>query len=246
MYEIWFNNVMFPVAPEKIQTEINGNNKTINLINEAEVNQIKGMKLTNFSFELMIPWVEYPFSVYWDSFQGQDYYLSIIKELKTSKKPFKLKIIRKDYMDNPTWDTSMNVTLESYKLDEEAENGLDVVIPVELKQYVKYGTKKVKVKGKKFRTSNVDTNKKKIVKSYTTKKGDTLRLVGKKVYGVNTLNNAEAIYKKNKSKVNNALSGKFNGKSTKRIYTSPLPAGIKLAIPGYYTNLVGDMVIAKG
>ena len=77
------------------------------------------------------------------------------------------------------------------------------------------------------------TTKKKIVKSYTTKKGDTLRIIGKKVYGLNTVNNASVIYKKNKAKINNALKSKFNGKFTKRIYTADLPAGVKLTIPQY-------------
>lgn len=31
MYEIWFGDVMFPVAPETIKTSIAGNNTTFNL-----------------------------------------------------------------------------------------------------------------------------------------------------------------------------------------------------------------------
>lgn len=237
MYEIWMGEMMVPVAPGKIRTKINGNNKTINLINEAEVNQIKGMKLTEFSFKLLLPGVEYPFATYQDGFQDPEYYLGMIEELKLSRMPFNLKILRKDFSGNLTFDTSKDVTLEDYTIEEDAEEGLDVLVDIELKAYVKYGTKKAKVKGKKFRISNVDTNKKKIVRSYTTKKGDTLRLVGKKVYGINTLNNAQEIYKKNKSRINTLLRSKFGGKFTKRIYTTPLPAGKKLTIPGYYENL---------
>ena len=112
MYEIWFGDVMFPVAPENIKTSVAGNNTTFNLINESEVNQIKGMKLTGYSFELMIPAVSYPWAVYTNGFQAPDYYLSVLESFKKKKKPFKFKVIRKDYAGNPTWDTNVDVTLE--------------------------------------------------------------------------------------------------------------------------------------
>lgn len=241
MYEVWLGEVMLPVAPGKIQTKVSGNNKTINLINEAEVNQIRGMKLTEYSFEMLLPGVEYPFAVYQEGFRTPEYYLGILEEMKLSKAPFNIKIIRKDFSGNPTFDTSKDVTLEDYTIKENAEEGLDVIVDIELKAYVKYGIKKVTVKGKKFRISNIDTNKKKIVRSYTTKKGDTLRLIGKKVYGINTLSNAEVIYKRNKKKIDASLRKKFGGKFTKRIYTTSLSAGIKLTIPGYYENM-GSMI----
>ena len=34
-------NAFFPVTPEKISIKINGNNKTVNLINEGEINILK-------------------------------------------------------------------------------------------------------------------------------------------------------------------------------------------------------------
>lgn len=90
MYEIWFGDVMFPVAPETIKTSIAGNNTTFNLINESEVNQIKGMKLTGYSFELMIPAVSYPWAVYTNGFQAPDYYLSVLESFKKKKKAFQI------------------------------------------------------------------------------------------------------------------------------------------------------------
>lgn len=111
-----------------------------------------------------------------------------------------------------------------------------------MKKYVKFGTKKIKVKNKVFRRSNVDTTKKKIVKSYTSKKGDTLLAISRKVYGIGNINNAGVIYKKNKKKVDRALKGKFGGKFSRRIYTTVLPAAVRLTIPTRYDRLEGKIV----
>ena len=116
---------------------------------------------------------------------------------------------------------------------------------IELKQYKKFGTKKVKVRNGKMRRYKVDTTKRKIVKSYTTKKGDTLRMIGKKVYGVNSQNNAEVLYKKNKKKFASVLKTKFAGKFTKRLYTTSLPAGIRISVPGLYENMLSEMVARR-
>lgn len=242
-YEIWLGETRFPVAPGKVLTKVKGNNKTINLINEAEVNQIKGMKLTDITFELLLPGVEYPFAYYETEFQTPKVYLDTLELLKTEGKPFGFKLIRKDGEGNPKWDTSMNVSLEDYEIKEDAEELFDTIVSIELKQYKKFGVRGVKVKkGKKFRWSNVDTDKKKIVKSYTTRKGDTLRIISRKVYGKDTLNNASIIYKKNKKTLDKALKSRFGGKYTKRTATAVLPAGMKLTIPQKITYLKPSLV----
>lgn len=243
MYEIWFGEIKFPVAPAKIQTSINGNNKTVSLINESEVNQLKGTKLTDFSFDLMLPGARYPFAVYSDDgFQRPDYYLGVLEQLKINRKPFKFKVLRHIFSGAPSFDTSLNVSLEDYKIIEDAEDGLDITVEIELKKYVKFGTKKIKIKKKVFQRSNVDTTKKKIVKSYTSKKGDTLLAISRKVYGIGNTNNAGAIYKKNKKKVDRALKSKFRGKFSKRIYTTALPVAVCLTIPARYDRLEGKIV----
>lgn len=250
MYDIWLGETKFPIAPDKITTRINGNNKTLNLINESEVNQIKGSKLKDIRFDLLLPWNIYPFMLRSEGqvSSAEEYlkpekYLRVLEELKKRKTPFSFKLIRKDCSGKVMWDTSEQVTLENFEITEDAENLFDILVSVELKQYVTYGAKKVKVtKNKTIRKSNVDTKKKKIVKSYTTKKGDTLRLVGKKVYGKNTLNNASVLYKNNKKKIDKALKSKFQGKFSKKIYTESLPKGIKMKIPAYVEYLIGEMV----
>ncbi len=64
MYTFYLEDVQLPVAPAKMTMKINNQNKTINLINESEINLIKTAGLTDISFEAMIPQSEYPFAIY--------------------------------------------------------------------------------------------------------------------------------------------------------------------------------------
>lgn len=258
MYQIWFTKgntkVLFPIAPEQIEIKVAGSNKTINLINESEVNQIRGLKLTQISFDLRLPNNKYPFATYQDGqYHGAKHFINVLKNFKTYKTPFELTIIRTTQNEKALWDTVLNVTLESYTLKEDANNGTDVTASVELKQYKTYGTTAVKVKKKASKVTytkiKLTTTKKKIVTSYTTKKGDNLHLIAKKVYGKYTKNNAKAIFEVNKKKqkqmdVVAAYLKKLYPKKTvyemnatqklpsARAYTAmTYPKGVKLTIP---------------
>ena len=49
MYHIYLDDVLLPIAPSKIETKIKNQNKTVNLINEGEVNILKTAGLTEIS-----------------------------------------------------------------------------------------------------------------------------------------------------------------------------------------------------
>lgn len=48
--------------------KINNQNKTMNLINEGQVNIIKDPALTEYEFEVLIPKMKYPFAEYVNGF----------------------------------------------------------------------------------------------------------------------------------------------------------------------------------
>ena len=75
-YDVYIGKCLLPVAPEKIQVKIKNQNKTLNLINEGEVNLLKTAGLTEVEFEFMIPQVRYPFAVYKSGFVGASYFLN--------------------------------------------------------------------------------------------------------------------------------------------------------------------------
>lgn len=251
MYYFYFDKICFPIAPESMETKIKGNNSTITLINEGEINQIKSPQLTEFSFDLLLPQItKYPFAVYNNYYEVKvsqspipltfynhnlvkaGYYLENIESFFTSKKPFKFKVVRRSPNNKVLFDTTMKVTLEEYTIKEEASNGFDVIVSVTLKKYVKYGTIKIKVKKKG--STKVLTKKsirkvnKKLPVTYKVKKGDTLYLIAKKHYTSGNKTYRKAIYDKNKSVIEKAAKTAGHKTSVNGKY---LIKGTKLTIP---------------
>lgn len=158
-YYFFIGDMMLPVPPAKMNVKVNNKNKTINLINEGEVNIIKTQGLTEISFDARLPNQNYPFADYDTSFSSSltsqltgnnfsfkkaDYFLDNFETSKLSNLPVRLIITR---MRNwqLLFDTNMLVTLEDYGIDEDADNGFDLVVPLRFKQYRPYGTKECEV-----------------------------------------------------------------------------------------------------
>lgn len=168
MYYFYFDNLMLPVPPPSMQVQVNNKNKTVNLINEGEINIIKTPGLTEVSFEIMLPNQFYPFAFYGNnltsntltrlagltpSIQYAKDYVSNFEELKTTQKPFRFIVTRMTRNFVFLSDTNLLVTLEDYSVNENADNGFDWQIPLTLKQYKPYATKELKV------TENADGTK---------------------------------------------------------------------------------------
>ena len=188
MYDFYIDSLMLPFAPAKLTLSIDGANKTVDLINIGQVNILKNPKLTDIEFEFTLPNEKYS---YVKNFKEQTVYLSKLEELITSKKPFRFIVSRVKSQGSFLDDTNMLVSLESYKIIEDAKEGFDIVIAVKLRQYREFGTKKVtiiqdkkkpgnkkvSVKSKNKRTSKTPA------KTYTVKHGDTLWAICKKNLG---------------------------------------------------------------
>lgn len=172
-YTVYLSNIPMPVMPSKIETKIKNQNTTLNLIDGSEINIIKPPGLTEFSFELLIPQMKYPFAAYPDfvdeivngsrheeseRFVGAQYYLDFLEKLKSDQKPFPFKIERSTPDNIRLFETKveMDVTMEEYSIIEDAANGFDLTIPIRLKQYRPYSAQK------------------QYITAYTVKQGDTL------------------------------------------------------------------------
>lgn len=146
MYKFYLDKILMPITPSKVETSITNKNKTIVLINEGEINVLKNAGLTEISFDVMLPIInKYPFAVYSKGFQTAGYYLEKFESLKTSKKPFQFIISRK-FEKKLLFSTNMKVSLEDYKIIEDAEEGDCIKVSINLKQYRDYGTKIVDIK----------------------------------------------------------------------------------------------------
>ena len=144
-YHIFLGNMLCPVAPSKIDIKINGQNDTVTLINEGEINILKQAGLSDISFDLLLPNVKYPFAVYTSGFVVASYYLARLEKLKTEKKPFQFIVSRTLPNGRTLAGTNMAVSLEEYSIKEDSKEGFDVVVSVKLKQWRSYGAKTCKV-----------------------------------------------------------------------------------------------------
>ena len=233
MYEVYLDDVVYPVAPSSITTKINKQIEVITLANEGEVNRIKTPGLTDITMDILLPGIVYPFAIYPSgTFQKPSVYISQLEKLKTEGKVFKLVVLRKLPTRVLGYDFSMSVTLEDYSLKEDAEEGIDITASLNLKQYVDYGTQKVKFKKKKGGNTTTDEKKqrsyvgKKTGGTYTVKSGDCLWNISKKKLG--KASRWKEIYKLNKSVIEKAAKNHGRKSSSNGHWIYP---GTKLKLP---------------
>ena len=190
-YDFYLKKCLLPVAPSKLAVKINNANETVTLINEGEVNILKKAELTDIEFECMIPQVKYQFAVYKAGFKGADYFLDYFESLKTSRKPFQFIVCREHPNGRQLFDTNIKVSMEDYKITEDAKDGFDLIVKIKLKQWRDYGTKTINISfhmekpkasvepPRETTASPAPTT----AQTYTVVKGDCLWNIAKKFYG---------------------------------------------------------------
>lgn len=139
-YTMFINNEEMPITPSKLQLKIKGQNKTVNLVNDGEVNFLRSPGLTDITVPLLLPMLTLQ-----KSGKSPDYYLELFENTITQRKPCRLILSRASPDNSRLYDTNINVSIESYSVDEDATNGLDVAVSLTLKQYKAFGTKTVEI-----------------------------------------------------------------------------------------------------
>lgn len=207
-YDFYLKKCLLPVTPEKLSIKVNNANKTVTLINEGEINILKKAELTDIEFECEIPQVKRPYAVYTNSsgFREASYFLNYFEALKTSQEPFQFIVCRKKPNGKSLFNTNIKVSMEDYKITEDAGEGFDLKIKVKLKQWKDYGTKTVKVtitaskpkaSAEPTRETTTKTAETSSSQTYTVVKGDCLWNIAKKYYGNGS--KYTVIYNANKS-----------------------------------------------
>lgn len=210
MYDFYLDKILLPVAPSKLQVKIKNANKTINLINDGEINIIKKPGLSEVSFDILIPHVKYPFAVYKNGYRDAKYFLGEIEKLKVNMQPFQFIVSRRKPNGTVLFDTNMKVTLEEYTIKEDAGEGFDVIVTIKLKQYREYSTKTMKITIKQYKPIAIEVPARPATtapkpattsRTYTVKRGDCLWNIAKKYYGKG--NQYTKIYNANRDKIKN-------------------------------------------
>lgn len=207
-YTMYLGGVLMPITPSKVKVKINNQNETLTLINGEEINILKEPRLTDVSFDLLLPQVSYPFTN--GGAQSADYYLSLFERLKTSKQPFQFILNRSMPTGRRLFYTNLTVGMEDYQITDDAEEGFDITVTVSLKQYRHYGTKTVTIQPAPTPaeppTATVEQPQRETSQApqqttYTVKSGDCLWNIAKKYLGDGSRYNE--IYELNKDKITN-------------------------------------------
>lgn len=199
-YACYLGGVELP-TPAKLTVKIKSKNKTLILLNEGEINFLRTPGLSEIVLPLTLPMLT--------GSRSPDYYLGVLERLKTSKAPTQFILVRVSPDGRTLYDTNMRVSVEDYNIVEDAKEGLDVSVDVNLKQWRSYGTKTVKVEqpAENTQVQTVSVEKERdastapTVKTYTVKAGDTLWALAAKYYGSGA--QYTKIYNANTDKISN-------------------------------------------
>ncbi|MCC0696191.1 LysM peptidoglycan-binding domain-containing protein [Clostridioides sp. ES-S-0048-02] len=217
-YDFYLDGVQLPITPGKLEVKITNKNKTVDLINDGEVNILKTPGLSEFSFEAEFTHNKLPF--YRGQFKDVQFFLSKLELLKTDCKPFQF-IVSRQLGNKVLFNTNRKVSLEEYNIVEDADNGSDFKVAIKLKQYRDYSTKKlvpappksdtgrpnVKIEPKRVDSVNAPSGK-----TYTVKSGDSLWSICQKQLGNGSL--YKKVYELNKTMMDKANKGKNLSKYT--------------------------------
>lgn len=178
----------FPITPSDLTIKVGSNNKVVNLIDGGDINILKSPSLMEISFDARFPMRQYPYAREFVSF---NVYLETFKQLKEQKRSFRFIVARSTPNGKRTWDTNILVSLEDFTVEESANEGDDVIISFNLKQYKDYGVNLVSNSVKRPTYTLRDN------KTLGVPEDATLSSISKLVYG--TCDYARQIYQINKS-----------------------------------------------
>ena len=214
----------FPVTPSSVDIQIGNQNETVTLINEGEINILKAPSLTEITFTARLPRRPAPYTAT-RTIHKAEWYLEQLEYLKVHKMPFVFQITDPAKLRVTT---SMEVSLEEYKISEDSDEGDDVLVDITLKQYKSYRTKTVVISNNtpKPPISTTKPSTTTASKTYVVKKGDCLWNIAKKYYGKGS--EWKKIYNANKTVIENTAK-KYGRKSSSNGWW--IYPGTKLTIP---------------
>lgn len=183
-YEVYIDDMLLPIPPQKIPIKYPGQNETATLINGEEINITRPPGLAEISVDVVLPQMDYPCAMWDGSVEDAEEFISRLQDLKESGDAFEFIVIRDSF------DTNMDVTLEDYKVSDDVKEGLDLVVSITMKEARHYGTKIMNftiIEDQATPTAETPKENRPAeqtqAKTYTVKSGDCLWNIAKKQLG---------------------------------------------------------------
>lgn len=139
-YYVFLDVIPLPVSPEKIEISVPNLNKTITMVDQGEINILRGKGLKEIKFDMLVPSFKYPFANYSFGSFSTSQIIARLEYLKEQGKPVYF-IVTRCRAGKPAWWTNIKVSVEDFTVTEDANNGTDVIISINLKEYKEYSTK---------------------------------------------------------------------------------------------------------
>lgn len=148
-----------PINPSALNIKTPSLNKTVTLIDHAEINIPKGEGLREISFDFLLPtFQKYPFETYRLGNYTAATIILYLRLWKNMKIPLPFIVVRMSPGGKFLYFTSIKCVIEDLSFDEDAkEHGFDTMCSITLKEYVDYGTKRVKLKDTQNGTQQAST-----------------------------------------------------------------------------------------
>jgi hypothetical protein len=149
-YYFMMGVVPLPITPSSLTIKTPSMNKTLNLINEGEINIPKDQGLREISFEFLLPTVQkYPFATWQFGSYTATALIPLLNMWKKTKFYFPFIVVRMSPKGEFMYFTSIKCLIEDFEYKEDAEEyGLDTMCSITLKEYKHFGTKRVKIESK--------------------------------------------------------------------------------------------------
>lgn len=206
-YEVYIDDMLLPLPPEKIPIKYTGQNKKATLISGEEINILRPPGLAEISLDVIFPQMDYPCAVWDGSVRSGEEFIERLQDLKESRAPFEFIVIRITEGGEGFFDTNMDVTLEDFKISDDVKQGVDLAVSLTMKEYRNYGTKimNVTIVDQAVPLAEQPEEQREgappEVNSYTVVKGDCLWNIAKKLLGDG--GRWREIYELNRDKISN-------------------------------------------